>query len=146
MLDTIGIIISIEQAQALDNDAELLDLFKKMRLDCDNLDTHYVKVINALEEKVLLLEIQKKDLIKQGEEKDLLINNLKKRLSNCELDTRLCEEQLEIKNEEIKILKKEIFRQKVKKIIIQGKIPRRKHLISQIVFQCRLVFNSAIDM
>ncbi len=115
--DTIGIIISIEQAQALDNDAELLELFKKMRLDCDNLDTHYVKVINALEEKVLLLEIQKKDLIKQGEEKDLLINNLKIRLSNCELDTRLCEEQLEIKNEEIKILKKEIFRQKVKKII-----------------------------
>ncbi len=115
--DTIGIIISIEQAQSLDNDAELLELFKKMRIDCDNLDTHYVKVINALQEKVALLEIQKKDLIKQGEEKDSLINNLKSQIYNCERSLSLCDEQLEIKNEEIKVLKKEILRQKVRKII-----------------------------
>lgn len=115
--DTIGIIISIEQAQSLDNDAELLSLFKQMRIDCDNLDTHYVKVINALQEKVALLEIQKKDLIRQGEEKDLLISNLKSQISNCERNLYLCDEQLELKEEEIKILKKEIIRQKVKKII-----------------------------
>jgi hypothetical protein len=115
--DTIGIIISIEQAQSLDNDSELLELFKKMRIDCDSLDTHYVKVINALGEKVALLEIQNNDLVNQGKEKDLLINNLRTSLDNCEEDVLLCEEQLKNKDEEIKILKNEIFRQKVKKII-----------------------------
>lgn len=118
--DTIGIIISVEQAQMLDNDSELLELFKKMRIDCDNLDTHYVSIINKLEEQIVLLKFQISDLVHQGAEKDKLIRNLKKSLELSEENTRLCEEQLELKNEEIKILKKEIFRQKVKKIVSVG--------------------------
>ncbi len=118
--DTIGIIISVEQAQMLDNDSELLELFKKMRIDCDNLDTHYVSVINKLEEQIVLLKFQINDLIHQGVEKDKLIRNLKESLRLSEENTRLCEQQLELKNEEIKILKKEIFRQKVKKFVSVG--------------------------
>ena len=52
--DTVGIILTIEQVQKLDNDVELLELFKKLQLDCENLTTHYVKIINGLEEKVAL--------------------------------------------------------------------------------------------
>jgi hypothetical protein len=115
--DTIGIVMSIEQAQSLDNSAELLNLFKQMSINCDMMDTIYIQIINSLEEKVALLEIQKRDLIKQGEEKDKVIDQLNQALGNCEKNKRLCDEQLEIKEEEIKILKKEIFRQKVKKII-----------------------------
>jgi hypothetical protein len=113
--DTIGIIISIEQAQALDNDSELLELFKKMRLDCDNLDIHYVKVINELEEKVALLVIQRDDLIKQGIQKNELINNLNQQLSNCKDVCEFRRQQILIKDEEISILKKEVTRQKLKK-------------------------------
>jgi len=115
--DTIGIVMSVEQAQSLDNSAELLNLFKQMSINCDMMDTIYIQIINSLEEKVALLEIQKKDLIKQGKEKDIVIDQLQEALGNCQKGRRLCEEQLEIKDEEIKILKKEIFRQKVKKII-----------------------------
>lgn len=118
--DTIGIIISIEQAQMLDNDSELLELFKKMRIDCDNLDTHYVSVINKLEEQIVLLKIQNSDLIRQGEEKNRLIGNLKAALALSEENTRLCEEQLLLREEEIKILKTQIFKEKVKKIVSVG--------------------------
>ena len=121
--DTIGIVMSVEQAQSLDNSAELLNLFKQMSINCDMIDTIYVQIINSLEEKVALLEIQKKDLIKQGQEKDIVIGQLRSALGNCQKNNRLCEDQLEIKDEEIKVLKKEIFRQKVKKVIsISGNI------------------------
>jgi len=121
--DTIGIVMSVEQAQSLDNSAELLNLFKQMSINCDMIDTIYVQIINSLEEKVALLEIQKKDLIKQGQEKDIVIDQLRSALGNCQKNNRLCEDQLEIKDEEIKVLKKEIFRQKVKKVIsISGNI------------------------
>jgi hypothetical protein len=76
--------------------------------------------LNSLEEKVALLELQKSDLVKQGQEKDSAINKLQKALGNCEKNVRLCNDELDLRNEEIKILKKEIFRQKVKKWISVG--------------------------
>lgn len=118
--DTIGIVMSVEQAQSLDNSVELLNLFKQMSINCDMIDTIYIQIINSLEEKVALLEIQKKDLINQGKEKDIVINKLQTALGNCEKNVGLCNDQLELKNDEIKVLKKEIFRQKVKKLISVG--------------------------
>jgi hypothetical protein len=110
----------VEQAQSLDNSAELLNLFKQMNINCDMMDTIYVQIINSLEEKVALLELQKNDLIKQGQEKDSAINKLQIALGNCEENISLCNDELGLRNEEIKILKKEIFRQKVKKWISVG--------------------------
>lgn len=118
--DTIGIVLSVEQAQALDNDAELLALFKKMRINCDSLEVAYVKVINKLEQKVAILEIQKKDLIEQGQEKDKLIDNLKIRVIHYEELSILCQKELENKDKQIKILKKEIVKQKLRKILSFG--------------------------
>lgn len=118
--DTIGIILSIEQAQSLDNDAELLSLFKKMKINCDSLEVGYIKIINKLGEKIGILEVQKKDLIKQGEEKDKLINNLENSLNYCEQMNRLCQQELSNKDSEIKILRKELLKQKLKKFISFG--------------------------
>jgi hypothetical protein len=112
--------MSVEQAQSLDNSAELLNLFKQMNINCDMMDTIYVQIINSLEEKVALLELQKSDLVKQGQEKDSAIKKLQMALGNCEKNVRLCNDELDLRNEEIKILKKEIFRQKVKKWISVG--------------------------
>jgi hypothetical protein len=112
--------MSVEQAQSLDNSAELLNLFKQMNINCDMMDTIYVQIINSLEEKVALLELQKSDLVKQGQEKDNAIKKLQMALGNCEKNVRLCNDELDLRNEEIKILKKEIFRQKVKKWISVG--------------------------
>jgi len=118
--DTIGIIISVEQAQALDNDAELLSLFKQLRMDCDNLDSYYLQVINSLDQKMGLLEIKNKELYNQSVEKISLIENLNKQIENCEQNKDLCDDQISIKNEEVKTLKGEIRRQKIRKFISIG--------------------------
>jgi len=121
--DTLGIVISIEQAQSLDNDAELLKLFKQLRIDCDNLDVYYLEVVNALDQKISLLEIKNKELINQSGEKDKLIINLNNQIKNYESDKKLSDKQSSIKDEEIKTLKKEISRQKFRKFIsISGNI------------------------
>lgn len=115
--DTIGVIISIEQAQKLDNNSELLELFKKLRIDCDNLDTHYIQVINALNEQVALLKVNISEL--EGENSSLTSWNtsLKEQLRNSEKSNRLCNEELENKDQEIKILKSEVRRQKIRKVV-----------------------------
>jgi hypothetical protein len=118
--DTIGIIISVEQAQSLDNDAELLSLFKQLRMDCDNLDSYYLQVINSLDQKMGLLEIKNKELYNQSVEKMSLIENLNKQIENCEQNKDLCDDQISIKNEEVKTLKGEIRRQKIRKFISIG--------------------------
>ena len=118
--DTIGIIISVEQAQALDNDDELLALFKQLRMDCDNLDSYYLQVINSLDQKMGLLEIKNKELYNQSVEKMSLIENLNKQIENCEQNKDLCDDQISIKNEEVKTLKGEIRRQKIRKFISIG--------------------------
>ena len=46
--DTVGIILTVEQVQKLDNDVELLELFKKLQLDCENVTTHYIKIIKTI--------------------------------------------------------------------------------------------------
>jgi hypothetical protein len=115
--DTIGIIISVEQAQALDNDVELLELFKKLRINCDNLDSHYIEVINAQNDQIALLKVNTKELQGQGVALNSQITSLKEQVQNSEKKNKLCDEELVNKDEEIKILKKEIFKQKVKKII-----------------------------
>jgi len=118
--DTIGVIISIEQAQSLDNDSELLLLFKKLRIDCDKLDAYYLQVINGLDQKMALLEIKSRDLIDQGIEKDNLVKNLNTQIKNYELDKKLCDKQISIKDQQVKTLKKEISRQKFRKFISIG--------------------------
>ena len=60
--DTLGIILTVEQVQKLDNDVELLNLFEKLQIDCENLTTHYIKIINSLEEKNILMEVSVKEL------------------------------------------------------------------------------------
>jgi len=115
--DTIGIIISVEQAQTLDNDVELLELFKKLRINCDNLDSHYIEVINAQNDQIALLKVNTKELQGQGVALNSQITSLKEQVQNSEKKNKLCDEELVNKDEEIKILKKEIFKQKVKKII-----------------------------
>lgn len=113
--DTLGIVLTIEQVQKLDNDVELLELFKKLQLDCENLTTHYVKIINGLEEKVALMEVSMKDLNNKSKEQDDLINNLKKQITNCEKDKALCDSIVKNKDGEIKTLKGEIVKQNIRK-------------------------------
>ena len=115
--DTIGVIISVEQAQKLDNNSELLELFKKLRIDCDNLDTHYIQVINSLNEQGALLKVNVSELEGQSSSLSSWNESLKEQLKNSEKSNKLCNEELENKDQEIKILKGELRRQKIKKVV-----------------------------
>jgi hypothetical protein len=113
--DTVGVILSIEQVQNLDNKVELLYLFEKLQMNCDSVNLHYIEVINSSDEKIGLLEVKTSDLISQGNEKDNLIKNLKTQVSKLEEDSGLCDTQLQNKDKEIKLLKADLRKEKIKK-------------------------------
>ena len=114
--DTIGIVLTIEQVQKLDNNSELLTAFKKLSLKCDTLDTYYVQVINKSNEKIALLEVKVKNLTDQNQKKDDMILTLKGQVLNKEMQLTLCEKQRS--NDSIIIigLKKDLFKSKVKNV------------------------------
>jgi hypothetical protein len=113
--DTVGVILSIEQVQNLDNKVELLYLFEKLQMNCDSVNSYYIEVINSSDEKIGLLEVKTSDLISQGNEKDNLIKNLKTQVSKLEEDSGLCDTQLQNKDREIKLLKADLRKEKIKK-------------------------------
>lgn len=118
--DTIGIILSIEQVQKLDNNTELLKLFKQLQIDCDNLEGYYVSIINECNQQIALLEASNSSLTQQGSKKDELITNQEKRLDNCSKDSLLVSKELKNKDEEIKLLKKDLTKEKFKKWVSAG--------------------------
>lgn len=118
--DTIGILLSIEQVQKLDNNTELLYLFRQLQIDCENVEFSYAAVINKCNEKVALLELTIVDFKSQSIEKNNLILNLNDQLRNSENNKSLCDEQLIKKDEQISILKTSLRREKLKKWISTG--------------------------
>lgn len=44
--DTIGIVLTIKQAQRIDNDLDLLNLYRNMHTDCDSTITFLVRVVD----------------------------------------------------------------------------------------------------
>lgn len=118
--DSLGnkiLLMTIEQAQKIDNNLELLQLFEKQGVQCDSLNTAYIKVIDNLNNQVRLLELDVKTLKEQINDKDKQIANLQKQLTNEKTSNNLCEEQKNNKDEEIKLLKKEVKKQKTQKIV-----------------------------
>lgn len=111
------LVMTIEQAQKIDNNLELLKLFEKQGIQCDSLNTAYLKVIDNLNNQVCLLELSVSELKKQINDKDKQITNLQQQLLNEKSSNNLCEEQKRNKDEEIKLLKKELRKQKTQKIL-----------------------------
>ena len=68
--DTLGIVITVQQAQKIDNDYELLTLYKSMHNNCDSTVSFLVQVVN---------NYKKMDIVAQARfkayEVDLLDNN-----------------------------------------------------------------------
>jgi predicted RNase H-like nuclease (RuvC/YqgF family) len=113
--DTIGIVLSTEQVQKLDNKVELLYLFEKLQMNCDSVNSYYIEVINRSDEKIGLLEVKISDLISKGNEKDNLIVNLRTQVSKLEEYSGLCDTKIQNKDKEIKLLKEDLRKEKIKK-------------------------------
>ena len=111
------VIMTIEQAQKVDNNLEILKLLQIQGSECDSLNTAYLKVIDKMGNQISLLELDVKKLKEQLADKDAQIVNLQTRLSNMEEANKLCEQQKSNKDEEIKLLKKEVRKQKLQKVV-----------------------------
>lgn len=115
------VIMTLEQAQVLDNKAEILSLFEDMNIQVGQYDEICLKVINDKEEVIAKQDILIKNLNDLNGNKDDQISNLKNQIESYSLKNLKCEEILENKNKEIDIHKEKIRKQK-NRMIIGGSI------------------------
>ena len=106
--DTVGIILSIKQAQRVDNDEELLSLFGEMKMDCDSVVKHYVVVLNEYKRQVGILDIKVNTLNGINMDQSKMINNLKQQILNYQTDIKKAETQMILKDNIIKNYQGEI--------------------------------------
>lgn len=114
------VIITYEQAQKVDNAFELLKLLEESGTECDNLTLSYIKVIDVLKKRTILLETDISLYKDQITDKDNQIINLKERLKNCESNSSNCDAQISVRDEQISLLNKEVKTLKRKRNIAYG--------------------------
>jgi hypothetical protein len=90
--DTIGIILSIEQAQQIDNDEELIHLLETMKISCDSVISKYVVVVNEYDRKIGILNMKIHKLEEINKSQSELVDNLKAQIDNYKTDLRKAEE------------------------------------------------------
>lgn len=118
--DSLGnkvVVMTVEQAQKIDNNLEILNLLNVQGSQCDSLNTAYLKVIDKLGKQVSLLELDVKKLKDQIKDKDSQIANLQVQLKNSEESNKLCDDQKVLKDQEVTVLKKEVRKQKLQKFV-----------------------------
>lgn len=111
------VVMTIEQAQKIDNNFEIIALLQRQGSECDSLNIAYLKVIDNYKKQIALLELDVKTLKEQLLNKDIQISNLQQQLSNMETVNKLCEDQKGKDQEIISLLKKEVRRQKWQKFV-----------------------------
>ena len=129
--DTIGIIISIEQAQKIDSDIELFTLFDKMRDNYDSTIEYYVIVTNQYEEKIASMSSKISKLEDIESRQKSMIDNLKMQIANYDSDILKANSQIVLQNQIINNQKKRIRGLKFQKAI--GYISGSALLVSTIV-------------
>ena len=119
-IDSLGksvITMTIEQAQILDNKAELLELFKKANLQMGDVDSMCIRVINEKDEVIVRQEIHINELKVLIDNKDEQIENLQKRIKDYLLKEVLFKNEIDNKDKEINLHLKEIRRVKMRSLI-----------------------------
>ena len=121
-IDSLGqkvIVMTIEQAQALDNSTDLLPLYNKLDTQVGAADSACIKVIDDKNRVISQQQIQvtqQKELIKV---KDLEIENLQVRINDYKNNEVIFKKQIENKDAEINLHLGKIKDQK-KKMILGG--------------------------
>lgn len=119
-LDSLGqkvIVMTIEQAQALDNSTDLVPLFNKLNLQIGTVDSVCIKVVNEKD-----IVIAKQDL-QISDQKQLLViknrevGNLQSQITDYRNNQSLTNLQLANKDKEIKLHLDKIRNQQVKMIV-----------------------------
>lgn len=121
--DSLGqtvVILTIEQAQEIDNKLELLSLFEKLNVQINDYDLVCIKVINEKEEIIAMQDIQINQLNLLIKNKDLQIDNLKKQVTDYQAKELTHKQELNNKDSEINLHLEKISKQKTRMIIGSG--------------------------
>ena len=106
------VLMTIEQAQKLDNDSDLLPLFEKLNLQIGEYDSLCIKVLNNKDQVINLQNLQIRDLKKSASIKDEKISNLSKTSADKEIKILDLNKILNNKDDEIDLHLKEIKKTK----------------------------------
>ena len=115
--DSLGqtvVMMTIAQAQWLDNNTDLLSLFKKLDNQILDYDSICIKVLNDKDAVIVKQTIQIQDLKESSQIKSLQILNLQTTITNNELKASSLEKELLNKNAEIAIHVKQVKKTKRK--------------------------------
>lgn len=113
-------IFTIDQAQKIDNDLEILSLLEKSKIQCDSLNISYIRVIDSQNHQIVLFENSVSELKLQIKDKDSQIDNLSAQMKNLEESNKLCDEQKVVKDKQIDGLRKDLKKEKIKKWFVGG--------------------------
>jgi peptidoglycan hydrolase CwlO-like protein len=106
------VVLTIEQAQALDNNTDLILMFEKLNSQISNYDSVCLKVVDAKEKVIASQTIQINNLKDALQNKDQQLINLQATIDELTKKSANYEQELKNKNEEIGLHKKEIRRVK----------------------------------
>ncbi len=110
-IDSLGqkvIVLTIEQAQKLDNNSDLLLLLEKYAQQIADYDSVCIKTVNDKQKVIDLQKIEIKTLKENLAVKDREIENLQKRVNDYILKETLWTEQMKLKDETISIKDQQI--------------------------------------
>lgn len=115
--ENIGVIFTIEQAQQLDSYVELLYLFRQLNSSGSKIEDFYITIINDQNEKILTYELKVEELKLKLIDKEMIINELNFQLSTQKEINKKTEEQNQNNIEVVEELKKELTKEKTKRIV-----------------------------
>jgi hypothetical protein len=110
------VVFTLEQAQKIDNDLEILELMKVARVKCDSLNLSYIKVIDEQKGEIIILKKLNDELSKNEKDKDKQISNLSEQNSNLQKNIDLCNKENGNKDKEIEGLNDDIKKVKWKSL------------------------------
>jgi Fe2+ transport system protein B len=106
--------MTIEQAQKLDNNSEMLELVKKLNSQMSESDSICLKVVSENEKVIALQKIQVSKLQESLLTKDEIIKTLQKEIKEHEIKEGILEKQVDNREETIKEKDKQISSMKRK--------------------------------
>ena len=108
--DTIGVVISIVDAQKLDNDGDILKLYEQLSKSYDKSNIQFIKIVDKMNQQIGILNIQNEKYEDVIRKKDVIINDLKEIIHNKAISDVAYEKELDNKNKEISNLTKQLNR------------------------------------
>ena len=114
------VVFTLEQAQKIDNDLEILSLLEKSSIQCDSLNLSNARTIDAQARQIEFLDKGIMSLEEQVKDKDLQIENISTRFKNLEKNNKICDEQKTIKERQISKLKLDLKKEKAKSWLLGG--------------------------